>query len=167
MRTLIPYSTAAAACLLIFIGWLYFFSNPSPQHLAEGYINDNLYTLSVTMGTQDSLQLGIEAYNRQDYLTAEKIFLSLSQKNDQTVEAIKYLGIVYLMTGAYDKAIEKFEALSAYPNLYANAGPFYKAIALMKRSVGNDQEEAKQILRQVIEQQLPGHKEALHWIDHL
>lgn len=142
-----------------------FFNSPSPQQLASNYVEQNLHTLSITMnGRQDSLQLGIAAFNRKDYAVAEKIFRSLANQNTLAPEAIKNLGILYLVTGKYDKALLEFDSLSAYKNLYANPGPFYKAITLMKRAKGRDQEEAQVILQEIREKQLPGNKEAEQWM---
>lgn len=167
LKQLMPYFALSAACLLLVLGWMVFFNDPSPQQLASNYIEDNLQNLSIPMDdSQDSLQLGIAAFNRQDYSTAENIFRSLAKRDQLAPEAIKNLGILYLVTDEYDKAIQEFDALSAYKNLRANTGPFYKAVTMMKRAAGNDQEEAKKILQRIVEQQLPGNKEAERWIKH-
>ena len=169
MRKLVPYLTAAAAaCLLIFFAWFFYWQAPSPRQLADNYIEENLQTLSVTMnGTKDSLQIGIAAFNREDYAKAEEIFQSLARQKDEVApEALKYLGITYLVTGQYDKALAQFDTLSAYPNLYVNPGPLYKAITLMKRDAGNDREEARKILGEIIREQLSGSEEAEEWIQH-
>lgn len=163
VRRMMPYLSAAAASVLIFLGWYFFFNNPSPQQLAEQYIHDNLNTLSVTMGNnQDSLQLGLAAFNRRDFHTAEKLFLGLAQRNDP--EGIRYLGILYLVNNQYDKALAQFNELANNPNLYANHGLFYKAITLMKRSVGKDSLQAKQLLQEVVDKGLPGSREAASWL---
>ncbi|GAA0560115.1 tetratricopeptide repeat protein [Chitinophaga japonensis] len=156
---------AAAACLLVLIGWL-LLQPPSPRQLAERYIDRELKVLPVTMGRQDSLQLGIAAFNRQEFITAEQIFLSLCRQGTQAAEARKHLGLIYLVTGEYDKALRQFDTLSAHQGLYANPGPFYKAVTLMRRSAGNDKEEARKILQAIIEQRLPGSQTAEAWIRH-
>ena len=43
------YSVAAAACLLIFFSWMLFLKADSPRQLAEGYVKENLGSLSATM----------------------------------------------------------------------------------------------------------------------
>jgi tetratricopeptide (TPR) repeat protein len=165
VRRLTPYITLAAACFLLFISWLLFLKEPSPQQLASAYVEEHLYTLSVTMGgSQDSLQLGIAAFNRGEYAATEGIFQSLTHQKEVAPEAIKNLGILYLVRGQYDKAIAVFDSLSANQSLYANPGPFYKAVTLLKRSEGRDQAQAKEILQEVIEKRLPGSKEAEEWI---
>lgn len=165
LRRLRPYIAAAAACLLIVFGWVYFFSGKSPEQLAENYIQSDLQSLSVTMGGQaDSLQQGLAAFNKGDYAEAEKIFGSLTRQPVPDADAFRYLGIVYLVTGRYDRALQQFETLSSYPGLHANPGPFYKAITLMKRSTGNDLLQAKALLQEIIDKKLPGHREATDWI---
>lgn len=166
VKLLKPYFLPAAACLLLVLGWMFIFNDPIPQQLASNYIEDNLQTLSIPMNdSQDSLQLGIAAFNQQDYPTAEKILRSLTNKDNLAPEAVRNLGILYLVTDEYDKALLEFDALSAYKTLRANPGPFYKAVTLMKRDEGNDLEEAEKILQEVKEQQLPGSKEAEKWIE--
>lgn len=169
MRKLVPYvSAAAAACVLIFFAWLFYWQGPSPQQMANNYIDENLQTLSLTMGdSQDSLQMGIAAFNQKDYESAETIFQQLAQHEEVSAEAVKNLGLTYLVTEQYDKALAQFDTLSAYTNLYDNPGLLYKAITLMKRNTDNDKEEARQILEKIIEQQLSGSQEAQEWIKHL
>jgi tetratricopeptide (TPR) repeat protein len=166
LRQLLPYlAGAVAACCLLVLGWMLWFNNPSPQQLASTYVEQHLSTLAVTMsGEPDSLQRGIAAFNRKDTALAESIFQALANHPTLGWEAIKNLGILYLVTGRYDQALDQFDALSANKNLYANPGPFYKAITLMKRSQGQDREEARALLQQVIERQLPGNQEAVQWI---
>lgn len=167
LRKIFPYiATAAAACLLIFIGLQLFLNNGSSKQLADKYISDNLQQLSITMGSQkDSLQSGIAAFNDKNYKEAEKIFKPLAA--NQNAEAIKNLGSLYLITGDYDKAITQFEMLANQKNLYVNPGLFYEAVTLMKRDQKGDEEKAKSLLEEVIRKDLPGRKEAEIWIKKL
>jgi tetratricopeptide (TPR) repeat protein len=168
VRRLIPYATAIAASLLIFITYSFFFKQSKPEQLANVYIEEKLTNLSVTMGNaKDSLQLGIVAFNQKDYLNAELIFDALSSHETLKVEATKYLGITYLVTQQHEKALEEFDKLATHQNLYANPGKFYKAVTLMKRSKAGDNEEAKKLLDEIIAHRLPGHQEALEWRKHL
>ncbi|WEK35051.1 MAG: hypothetical protein P0Y53_21390 [Candidatus Pseudobacter hemicellulosilyticus] len=166
VRRLQPWiSIAAAACLLIVLGWQFFFTGTSPQKLADNYIEQSLHTLPVTMGGRaDSLQQGLDAFNKQDYARAETIFQALTQQDQPDADAFRYLGIVYLTSSRYDLALQQFNTLSSTPGLHANPGPFYKAITLMKRSTGDDLQQAKALLQMIIDQQLPGHREATNWI---
>ena len=78
---------------------------------------------------------------------------------------MKNLGLTYLARGEYNKALRQFEILSDRDDIYVNAGPFYKAVTLMMRSAPGDEEVAKEILQEVVQKQLPGHKVASGWLD--
>jgi tetratricopeptide (TPR) repeat protein len=165
VRKLFPYAAAvAAACVIIFFGWQ-FFKPASSQELADNYINENMKVLSVSMGSsKDSLAIGIAAYNNKNYKEAESIFSSLASQYDNA-EAIKNLGILYLVTGDYDRAIAQFDKLSKDQQLFANPGVFYEALALIKRDREGDKAKAKTLLEEVVSQDLPGKNEAAHWIN--
>ena len=156
---------SAAACLLIIVAAIFYFTPDSPQRMASQYTEENLLYLSTTMSDgSDSLRLGIAAYNSSDYDRAGQIFESIAERTG-SLEAVKNLGLTYLASGAYDKALQQFEILSDRNDIYVNAGPFYKAITLMMRSAPGDEERAKEILQEVVEKQLPGHKVASGWLD--
>ena len=160
--------SAVAASVLILIVFLTYFQKDRPEELADAYISQNLTTLSTTMGSEtDNLAAGIEAFNEGDFSRAETHFRALSDHADLAPEATKYLGITYLRTEQYDKAIEQFNKLTSYTDLYLNPGKFYLAITLMKRSNEGDEEEAKELLQEVVAQQLPGYKEASAWLTRL
>lgn len=166
LRRLIPYAISAAACLLIVVAAVFYLKSESPQQMASEYTAKNLLYLSTTMSDEsDSLRLGVAAYNSHDYDKAGRIFGSIAQK-EGSVEAIKNLGLTYLASGEYDKALDQFDMLAKRDDVYVNAGPFYKAVTLMMRSAPGDEEEAKEILREVVQKQLPGHKVASGWLDH-
>jgi hypothetical protein len=159
------YAVAAAAGLLIFLSWMLFLKSDSPKELAQGYVKENLGSLSATMSEgSDSLQLGIAAYNTKDYNKAEGIFRALSKNKKYSIEATKDLGLTFLVRQQYDDALEQFDALSGNDSLYANPGPFYKAVTMMQRSGPGDEEAAKLILQDVVKKQLPGHKVASGWL---
>ncbi len=171
MAVLRPWSSgamwsavAAAASLLIFLSWMLFLNSDSPKELANGYVKENLGILSATMSEGDSLQQGIAAYNTKDYNKAERIFRALSEDKKYTVEATKDLGLTFLVRQQYDDALEQFDALTDNDSLYANPGPFYKAVTLMQRSGPGDEEAAKLILQDVVKRQLPGYKVASGWL---
>jgi tetratricopeptide (TPR) repeat protein len=158
----------AAACIFLAIAFLTFFQTASPQQLADAYIDENLTLLSTTMsGETDSLALGIGAFNKKDFKTAEIIFRSLGQNEALAPETTKYLGITYLVNGEYTQAIEQFNKLISFTTLYANPGKFYLALTLMKRGKEGDEAEAKKLLRDVETQKLPGYKEASIWMKDL
>lgn len=164
LRRLRPFITAAAACLLILLGYLFFFNRSTPEQLADKYIDREFSTLSIQMsGIMDSLQLGIAAYNREDYTTARQIFNALANEQPPDPEAVKYLGIVYLVTERYDDALAAFDRLSANRDLYVNPGLFYMALTYMKRDAPGDRAKAGQLLQKVTDLDLPGKQQASQW----
>ncbi len=161
-----PVLAVAAACLLLFFVWTLFLNKPSSQALATDYIEKNFTTIGITMGNAgaDPLQQGITAYNAGSFAAAEKIFESLQHSSAQRAEALKYLGMLYLKTGNYNKALAQFDTLSQNEQLYENPGPFYKAVTLMKRSGNGDKETARALLQEVVQKNLPGAAEAKAWL---
>jgi tetratricopeptide (TPR) repeat protein len=168
VRKMLPYISSVAAILLLFFAWQFIFKNPSNKNqkeLANAYIHQNMDRLGVTMGaaSKDSLQLGIAAFNNKDYKGAEAIFQALTEDANVGSEAIKNLGIAYLVTNKYDNAIVQFEKL-AQMDLYANPGLFYKAVTLMKRGNKGDEDNVKQLLEEVVKRDLAGSKTAKEWL---
>ncbi|WP_160714885.1 hypothetical protein [Chitinophaga solisilvae] len=164
VRRLWSYLAAAVIAGMLLAGWWIFSGEPSVKQLSARYIKDHLQQLSATMDSgQDSLQSGIAAFNRKDYQLAAKIFGTLSTQQQQAPDAIKYLGLVYLNTGAYDQAIVQFDRLIQLP-LYANPGPFYKALALLQRAGPQDRQQARELLEEVRSRQLPGNQQATEWL---
>lgn len=165
LRRLIPYALSAAACLLIIAMAIFYFKPGSPQRMASKYTEENLLYLSTTMADgSDSLRLGIAAYNSSDYERARNIFESIAQETG-SLEAMKNLGLSYLASGEYDKALHQFDMLSERDDIYVNWGPFYKAVTLMMRSAPGDEDVAKEVLQEVVQKQLPGHRVASGWLD--
>ncbi len=164
------YRTAAAAAIIVclFFAWYLFFSrSASPQQMAESYMDENLKTLPVTMGTRrDSIQHGLSLYNDGKYDSAIHLFETIIQKDTGNYSAKKYLGIVYLTIGNYDKALEYFQQLQKY-SLFSNPAIFYQALTLMKRNQPGDKQQAKQLLQQVVANDLEGKETAQQWLKKL
>jgi tetratricopeptide (TPR) repeat protein len=163
IRSFIPY--AAAACLLLAVV-IYFLQQPaSPKELATNYVKNNYTQLSQTMdASKDSLQLGIAAYNKKEYNNALPLFQGVYERHNNNTDALKYAGLVYLVTERYDEAITRFDTLANIYGLYSNPGLFLKAVTLMQRNKQGDKEKAKQLLEQVKDQNLEGSKEAEEWL---
>ncbi len=168
VRRLTFYISAAAACLLLVVGWWVFFRGGGSRQMADEYIKNNFTILSVTMsGSRDSVQQGLDAYNKGDHARAEALFSALVREYPQDMEVRKYLGIVFLAEKQYDKALVQFDSLAARQDLYSNPGLFYKALTLMERATGDDRAKAKIILQEVVNKKLPGSVEASQWIERL
>ena len=78
--------------------------------------------------------------------------------------AKKYAGIVSLQLKDYDKAIYYFTSLENQAGLYSNPGKFYHAVTLLKRNKTGDEDEAKELLKQVTEKSLEGSDDAAKWL---
>jgi tetratricopeptide (TPR) repeat protein len=161
--TLKRISYLAAASILVILGWFAFFNRSNPQTIAYKYIDANLSTIRLNMGETDSLKSGISAYNAKSYTDAEHFFKPLSIKQNATPAATEDLGLTYLAQKRYDEALKTFDQLAAM-TLHINKGKFYKALTLMARSKGTDNQQAKQILQEIIDNNLYGEQEARNWI---
>lgn len=161
---------AAAACIGLIATWLIFFRSPEPEDLAQEYAAANFSTLSTTMGSaatdRADMQQGIAAFNAKQYKKAMQVFQTLSTDSAARPEAVKNLGITYLVTGDYSSAITQFDVL-AKMDLYVNPGLFYKAVVLMKRGQDGDRVMAKKYLKRVADQDLAGSREAKIWLEKL
>jgi tetratricopeptide (TPR) repeat protein len=159
---------AAAACIGLIATWLIFFRSPEPEDLAQEYAAANFSTLSTTMsggaGEAAQLQQGVAFFNAKQYEKARQIFQKLSADPATRPEAVRNLGITYLVTGDYNNAILQFDAL-AKMDLYINPALFYKAVVLMKRGQDGDRIAATKYLKQVVERDLPGSREAIIWLE--
>jgi tetratricopeptide (TPR) repeat protein len=146
----------AASLVLLMFGWL-LLKKPelTPEQMASEYIEQNLMTLPLKMDeTQDSLELGKRFYNEKKYPEAMAIFEKLLDREPQ---ALEFTGLTALQMNKYEDAMRYFEKLSQNTELITNKGKFYTALTYLKQ--GNTQ-KGKQILQEVIEQNLGGKKEA-------
>ncbi|MEJ7589419.1 MAG: hypothetical protein WKI04_17840 [Ferruginibacter sp.] len=156
---------AAAASVILFVGWVFLLDAPPAKKLADRYIKEHFQTLSPSMSSnKDSLEIGKSAFNKKNYAEAENIFNSLARDKNLHAEAIEYLGIVYLVSGKYDQAIVQFELLASDTGLQVNPGYFYQAVVLVKRNRQGDHEKAKTILKNIIRNDLMGRRQAEQWI---
>lgn len=161
-RKWIPY--AAAACLLLAVATFSFYGQETPHQLAKKYVN-TLTHIDQNMGSADSLQQGINAYNVKEYDAALPIFQNIYQAYPDHSDAKKYIGLVYLMKEDYDKALIHFDELSQRKDLLSNPGAFLKAVTLLKRNKQGDKEDAKVLLEQVVQDDNLEHKkEAAEWL---
>lgn len=165
VKTLWKYMAAASVIVATFLlTWFFSISNSSPHHLADKYVQQNFKTLSIKMGNGDSLQVGINLFNSGKLKEALSVFETLENSDASNSEAAKYAGIVSLRLGNYDKAIKYFSLLDANTALYSNPGKFYKAITLLERNKDGDKEQAKRLLKEVIDKDLEGKNEAEKWL---
>jgi tetratricopeptide (TPR) repeat protein len=166
VRNLWRYMAAASVIFVVFLlSWFLFVDKTSPQQLADKYVQQNLQTLSVSMGSsQDSLQAGINLFNLKNLTAASTIFETLAKNDPSNRDAEKYAGVVFLRLKDYDKALQYFSMLEADTTLFSNPGKFYKAITLMERNKKDDRQAAKVLLQQVIAEDMEGSSEAAKWM---
>jgi tetratricopeptide (TPR) repeat protein len=164
-----PMSYAAAACVLLLLGFFVFWPNPSaPAEVADRYIRENLTTLPITMsGQPNNLQLARQAYNTGQFAQAETLIASWQKRQPDNTEVLELAGLVSLRQGDYDKAIGQFHRLSQRTDLQANPGLFYESIARLKRNQSGDEATARKLLQTAIDQNLDGKKGAKELIDDL
>jgi tetratricopeptide (TPR) repeat protein len=165
VKKLWAYIGVAALVAGIIFG-LYIFTKPESQRqLADRYIGQHLQTLGVTMSSrEDSMQTGLKLYNEGRHREALQQFETIIQSDTANFTAKKYAGLVSLRLQEYDKALLYFRQLETYTGLYANPSLFYQALTLMERNRTNDAAEAKQLLKQVVQNDLEGKEIAQEWM---
>jgi tetratricopeptide (TPR) repeat protein len=166
IRKLLPYIAAAAVLTVLIIGWAVFSGSGSPEQMADKYIKENFQTLGVTMGSkEDSLQIGYRLYNEGKLNEALAQFESIMLRDTSSSQAIKYAGIASLRLKKYDKAISFFSQLGDNTQLYTNPGKFYQALTLINRNQPGDKQQAKDLLQQVVKNDLEEKEEAKKLLD--
>lgn len=156
-------SYAAAACLLIVVSVFLFEAQTSTQRFATNYIKD--YDFGVTMdASHDSLQLGIQAFQKEDYTKALGYFEGVAERNPTNSDAKINTGLAYLQLNNYDKALQEFDEVAKTEGLFYNPGDFLKAVALVKRDKAGDEAAAKALLEKVVNENKGGSEEAKEWL---
>jgi tetratricopeptide (TPR) repeat protein len=167
VRKLWIYRSLAAAAIIILLisSWYLFYPRSLPvQQTAERYIQKDLTTLPVTMGTtMDSMQQGLKLYNNGNLNESSKVFESILMSDSSNYSAKTYLGIIYLRLADYEKAFANFQQLANYP-LYSNPATFYQALTLMKRNQSGDKPKARILLQKVVDENLEGKVSATQWL---
>ena len=157
-------SAAAAVIVCLFLAWYFFMGNSaSPQQMAEKYVDENFKTLGVVMGEKDSIQEGLSLYNDGHYDAALRQFESLARRNTESSSIEKYIGITYLRLNNYDSALQYFQKFQN-DTLYANPSLFYQALTLLKRNLPGDKQKAKELLQQVVNNDLDEKETAQQWL---
>ncbi|HTQ29218.1 MAG TPA: tetratricopeptide repeat protein [Puia sp.] len=150
------WKVAAAAAVLagLVLGLYLMFRPMSPDQVADQYISEKLATLSVKMGVMDSVQNGLRLYNEGKYEEALQVFEGMLQTDPSNPTALEKAGIISLRLQRYDQALNYFRKLESLTNLRVNSGLFYEALTLMRRNKDGDGEKSKQLLQQVVENNL-------------
>jgi tetratricopeptide (TPR) repeat protein len=159
------YISAAAVIVGICFGVYYYVKPVSAQQIAAQYELDHLKTLPVTMSARsDSIQTGLRLYNDGKLAEARQEFEEIIQSDSSDFSAKKYAGLASLQLKDYEKALDYFKQLETYSNLYSNPALFYQALTLMSRNRPGDKDLAKQLLNQVVKNDLEGKETAQEWL---
>lgn len=161
----VAMSAAAVLALVLTAYFVFTYIGASSTQLANQYVKKELIHLSLTMdGAKDSLQQGIAAYNDKDYAKAIQLFEAIYKNHPENSDALKYMGMAYLVTDEHNKAFQLFTELAAKKELFSNPGLFLKAVTLLQRNQPGDKEQARQLLQQVIDEKAEGSKDAERWL---
>ena len=165
VRKLVYYIAAAAVLSGLIFGTYTLFRPVSVQQLAGQYEKEHLQTLPVTMsGRSDSLQTGLRLYNDGKFTEALTQFENIIQSDTSNFTAKEYAGITALHLKEYDKAMSWFEQVETYKGLYSNRAQFLEAITLIKRNLPGDTAKAKQLLQNIVANDLEGKEFAEEWL---
>lgn len=165
VRMIWRYMAAASVLIaVISVTWFSMRNTVSPQQMADNYFQKNYKTLSGEMGSRDSLQIAIDLYNNDKSTAALNIFEAIVKNGPGNNKAKEFAGLAALRTEDYDKALEYFTMLEN-ETLQVNPGKFYKATTLLKRNKPGDEEAAKKLLHEIIENNLSHKEEAKQWLD--
>jgi tetratricopeptide (TPR) repeat protein len=158
------YIAAASVIAVVIFSWYLYQRSAGPGQLANRYVEQHWQTLGVSMSSrEDSIQTGLRLYNEGKWQDALRQFEEIIQSGVAGSEVKKYAGIVALRLKDYDKALVYFTELSQY-KLYANPGLFYQAVTLLERNRSGDPENAKQLLLQVVQNDLEEKETAREWL---
>jgi len=164
VRKLWFYAAAAAVVAAIVFGMFRFNNNESGQALATRYLTDSLQNLGVRMsGEVNKMQATLNLYNEKKYTEALQGFEEIVNSNPADFQARIDAGLTSLQLNQYDKSIKYFSALQSDAR-FSNPALFYHALTLMKRNQTGDQEAARKMLEEVVDQKLEGAQIARKWL---
>ncbi|HXB30662.1 MAG TPA: tetratricopeptide repeat protein [Puia sp.] len=164
-RKLIYYIAAAALVAGIIFGTYTFTNTVSAQELARNYETEELQKLGVTMGgSPDINQEGLNLYNDGKYAEALSYFETIIRSDSANSTAKQNAGLSALRLKRYDEALNWFKKLETYNKLYSNPAIFYQALTLMDRNQPGDDTQAKQLLEQIVQNNLDKKEVAEKWL---
>ena len=142
---------AASIALVASIGILYSYIvvNYNTQNLA-GNAFEPYPNRFRTMGEneQSAFNRGLIAYDRQNYPEAMIQFSSVASEDEKHLDASFYLGVAYLGSKQYEKALSSFQLVIAENSLYESAAKWY--LSLVYLHLGRE-EDAKNMLQDIID----------------
>jgi len=136
----------------------------SPNNLANNYLKENYKDIPVKMGRGDERQRASDLYNSGNYKASLSAFEDIIKKDTTSFYAMEYAGLSALQLADFDMAVHYFKLLENYPGLLSSRGVFLQALTFMKRSQKGDKEEAEQLLKRVVAENLDGKETAEKWL---
>jgi tetratricopeptide (TPR) repeat protein len=165
VKKIIYYLATAAVVSGLIFGTYTFFKPVPPQQLAGQYEKERLQTLPVTMsGRSDSLQTGLRLYNDGKFSEALTQFENIIRNDSSSFAARQYAGISAFRLKEYDRALSYFEQMGTYKGLYSNPAQILQAVTLMERNLPGDAAKAKQLLQEIVSDDLEGKEYAQEWL---
>jgi tetratricopeptide (TPR) repeat protein len=165
VKKIIYYIATAAVVSGLIFGTYTFFKPVSPQQLAGQYEKERLQTLPVTMsGRSDSLQTGLRLYNDGKFSEALTQFENIIRSDSSAFAAKQYAGISAFRLKEYDRALSYFKQMGTYKGLYSNPSQILQAVTLMERNLPGDAAKAKQLLQEIVSDDLEGKEYAQEWL---
>lgn len=161
-------AAASVAALLGFLSWFVLNTHSSGEQLADQFIEKNWAILDVKMNNGfEDIQRGAALFNDHKLQEALAIFEGVLKEDSKNFNALKYAGIASLRLKQYGNALHYFSLLTADSAMHANPGKLYEAVTLLKRNSAGDEANAKIILREIVEKDMEGKKEAEQWLKQL
>jgi tetratricopeptide (TPR) repeat protein len=155
-----PVGVAAAILAVVALAWLLFLRPADPARLADGYIRQNLALLPLKMGEADNIQVGIKLYNAGRFSDAFQQFESLLRVDSLNPTALLDQGLVSLRMENYDNALADFIKLQNHTDPRVNPALFYEAVTLMRRGQRGDPDQARQLLKRIVQEDLSKKEDA-------
>ena len=117
-------------------------------------------------GAED-LQKGAALFNDRKFEEALAIFEGILKKDSTNIDALKYAGITSLRLKQYETALNYFSLLAADSVVHANPGRLYESVTLLTRNGEGDEAAAKVRLKEIVDKDMEGKKEAEQWLKQL
>ena len=138
------------ASILLLLGYFMFFktSNSMESLYAEYADWDSLPSLTERTGSGSQLEEAAIYFKEASYTKAISSFEVYLLKDPENPLALTYLGLSYIYSQNYDKAIETFDRLEKGTSLDRDKSYWYKAMAYLK---AREKDKAIATLRRLIQ----------------
>lgn len=133
--------SSAAAIVILLVTYYFLFLTPKPSY-QELYIQnialEELPSLVSRGENNDNLVKGQLAFEEANYLQAINHFKTYFQTDSDNPVGHLYLGLAYLETGSYSKALNELDKLAVSNTLESKSADWYKAMIYLKMERENE-----------------------------